>query len=205
MQVQKKLDYKWVIIVLCFLMVLISLGFANSTKSLFPDEIAKALGTERSLVSVGESLRYISTAIVNIFFGAMIVKFGPKKLILAGFACLISAMILYSVAENLWLIYPAGILLGIGFSWTTTTMIGYVVGIWCSENKGTIMGLILASSGLGGAIAIPIVGGLIDPETVGAYRAAYRLIAIVLSAAAVWVWCLSPVPPPAAPISSYGC
>ena len=88
-------------IALCFLMVLISLGFANSTKSLFPDEIAKALGTERSLVSVGESLRYISTAIVNIFFGAMIVKFGPKKLILAGFACLISAMILYSVAENL--------------------------------------------------------------------------------------------------------
>lgn len=187
MQVQKKLDYKWVIIVLCFLMVLISLGFANSTKSLFPDEIAKALGTERSPVSVGESLRYISTAIVNIFFGAMIVKFGPKKLILAGFACLISAMILYSVAENLWLIYPAGILLGIGFSWTTTTMIGYVVGVWCSENKGTIMGLILASSGLGGAIAIPIVGGLIDPETVGSYRAAYRLIAIVLSVAAVLI------------------
>jgi MFS family permease len=181
----KRLDYKWIIVALSFIMVMISLGFANSTKSLFPDEIAKALDTERSLVSIGESLRYISTSIVNLFFGLLIAKFGPKKLILVGFASLISSMLLYSFATNLLVIYVAGILLGIGFSFTTTTMVGYVVGIWCSENKGTIMGAVLASSGLGGAIAIQLVGGYIDPEVVGSYRDAYRFIAIVLACCAV--------------------
>ena len=34
-------DYKWVMVAICFLMVMISLGFGNSTKGLFPDEIAK--------------------------------------------------------------------------------------------------------------------------------------------------------------------
>ena len=175
-----RFDYRWVMIAICFLMVMIALGFANSTKSLFPDEIAKDLGVARSLVSIGESCRYIATAITNLFFSLLVIKFGPKKLISFGFLALILATFLYSIADSLPLIYVAGTLLGIGFSWTTTTMVGYVVGIWCSENKGTVMGFILASSGLGGAIAIKVVGNLIDPNVVGSYRAAYRLITAVL-------------------------
>ena len=182
---KKKFDYKWVIVVLSFLMVMVSLGFASSTKSLFPDEIAKALGTERSLVAIGESCRYIATAIVNIFFGFLIAKFGPKKLIIAGFVSLTCGALIYSIATNLFLVYVAGTLFGVGFSWTSTTMVGYLVGVWCSKNKGTIMGAILASNGIGGAIAIQLVGSIIDPEVTGSYRGAYRLIAAVLAVTAV--------------------
>ena len=178
---KKRFDYKWVIVAMCFLMVMISLGFGSSTKSLFPDEIAEALGVERSLVSIGESCRFIATAVINVFFSVLVVKFGPKKLIFAGYLSLIAATFLYSIADNLILIYLAGTLLGVGFSWTTTTMVGYVVGIWCSENKGTIMGLILASNGLGGAIAIRLVGALIDPNVTGSYRSGYRLISAVMA------------------------
>lgn len=179
---KRRVNYAWVILGLCFLMVMVSLGFASSTKGLFPDEIARALEVDRTLVSFNESLRYISTAIVNLFFGTLIAKFGPKKLIIAGFLTLTTSMILYSIANTLWVLYLAGALLGIGFSWTTTTMVGYVVGIWAAKNKGMIMGAILASNGLGGAIAIPLVGSLIHPEIIGSYRAAYRLIATVLFA-----------------------
>ena len=70
----KKFDYTWVIIAMS-LMVMISLGFTSSTKSLFPDEIAEDLGVQRSLVSIGESCRYIATAIVNIFFGFFCIFF----------------------------------------------------------------------------------------------------------------------------------
>lgn len=176
-----RMNYTWVTVALCFLMVMISLGFASSTKSLFPDEIAKDLGVERSLVSIGESCRYIATAVVNLFFSLLVVKFGPKKLICFGFCSLSASMLLYSLANTLPLIYVAGTLLGIGFSFTTTTMVGYVIDIWCSENKGTIMGAVLAANGLGGAIAIQMAGGLIDPSVTGSYRAAYRMIALVLA------------------------
>lgn len=175
-----RFDYKWVSVALCFLMVMISLGFASSTKSLFPDEIAKDLGVERSLVSISESCRYIATAVVNLFFSLLVTKYGPKKLIGAGFLSLIAAMLLYSYASDLLLIYLAGTLLGIGFSFTTTTMVGYVIDLWCAENKGTIMGAVLAANGLGGAVAIWAAGGLIDPAVTGSYRAAYRMIALVL-------------------------
>ena len=178
---RKQLDYKWVVVISCILMIMISLGFASSTKSLFPDEIAKELGTERSLVSIGESCRYIATAVVNIFFGTLIARFGSKPLIGAGVLCLTASMLLYAVADHLAVIYIAGTLLGIGFSWTGTTMVGYVIGLWCKENKGTIMGLVLASNGIGGAIAVQIVGSLIDPTVTGSYRRAYFFIAAVLA------------------------
>ena len=180
-QPRNRLNYKWIVVASCFLMIMISLGFASSTKSLFPDEIAKEIGAERSLVSIGESCRYIATAIVNIFFGALVARFGAKTLIGAGVLCLTSSMLLYGAANDLLVIYIAGSLLGIGFSWTTTTMVGYVIGLWCSENKGTIMGLVLAANGLGGAIAIRIVGNMIDPSVTGSYRRAYFLIAAVLA------------------------
>ena len=185
---KKHFDYKWVIIALSFLMVMISLGFASSTKSLFPDEIAKALDTERSLVSVNESLRYIATAVTNIFFGALILKFGAKKLICAGFLALTSSMVLYATAESLFVLYIAGALLGFGFSFTTTAMVGYIVGLWCKKHKGTIMGAVLASNGIGGAIAIKIVGGFINPDVTGSYRSAYWLIAAVIGATGIIIF-----------------
>ncbi len=174
--------YKWVIVILCCLMVMVALGFGSSTKSLFPDEIAKELEVERSLVSLGDTMRYVATSVVNIFFGVLIAKFGAKKLICAGFVCLITSMLLYGYATNIPTILLAGSFLGIGFSWTTTTMVGYVVNIWHPERKGTIMGVILASNGIGGAIAIELVGSMIDPTVTGSYRAAYKTVAIIFAA-----------------------
>ena len=79
-------------------------------------------------------------------------------------------------------LYLAGALLGVGFAWTTTTMVGYVVNIWSRKNKGTIMGAILASNGLGGAIAMQIVNPIVFNES-GAttYKDAYLLITAILT------------------------
>ena len=174
--------YKWSVVVCCCLMVMVALGFGSSTKSLFPDEIARDLGLDRSVVSLGESCRYIATAIVNIFFGKLILKFGAKKLIFAGFVSLIASMTIYAYAQGILAILIAGTLLGIGFSWTTTTMVGYIVNIYHPKRKGTIMGIVLASNGLGGAIAISLAGAFINPDVVGSYRNAYKMIALVFAA-----------------------
>ena len=116
-------EYKWVIVVLCFLMIFLGLGFCSSNKSLYLAAITDALKVPRSAFSLNDSFRFISTAVVNIFFGTLIQKFGTKKLIIAGFACLISSCIVYAVAETVYVFYIGGCLLGIGLSWTTTTMI----------------------------------------------------------------------------------
>lgn len=151
---KRKFDYKWVIVGLSFLMVLTALGFCSSSKSLYIAPICEALGISRSTFSINDSCRFITTAIINIFFGSLIAKFGAKKLIGAGFVCLIASMLIYSFATNVYVFYVGGVFLGLGLAWTTTTMVGAVVNRWCKENKGTIMGAILASNGIGAAIAM---------------------------------------------------
>ena len=85
-------NYLWVMIPLCCLMVLVSLGFCSSQKGLFVTPVTDAYPSiSRASYSLGDTARYISTAIVNIFFGTLIYKFGAKKLILAGFATLVAS------------------------------------------------------------------------------------------------------------------
>ncbi len=176
---KKKLDYSWIIIGLSALMVCVVLGFCSSSKSLYIKAITDALDISRSTFSINDSCRFVATAVINLFFGYLVGKFGAKKLICAGFVCLISSMLIYSYATNVFVFYIGGVLLGIGLSWTTTTMVGYVVNRWCRENKGTIMGAVLATNGIGAAVATQIISPVIHSGALG-YQKAYRLVVLIL-------------------------
>ncbi len=178
--------YLWVIVSVCCLMVLTVLGFCSSSKSIYIAPVCNALGISRSTFSINDSCRYIATSVVNIFFGAMIAKFGAKKLIGAGFVSLIISMLIYSCSTNVFGFYAGGVFLGIGLSWTTTTMVGAVINRWCPKNKGTIMGIVLASNGIGATIAMQILTPIIyDSANPFGYRTAYRVVALILLAVGV--------------------
>lgn len=178
-----KFDYKWLIVALCFLMVFVTLGFCSSPRSQYIKPITEALGIDRATYSITDSCRYVATAVVNIFFGFLVAKLGPKKLIILGFISLATSSFLYAVSDNVWLMYLASILLGVGLSWTTTTMVGYVVTRWCRENKGTIMGAVLAANGIGGALAIQIITPILTSSS--GYRGACFTVGCILVAVLV--------------------
>lgn len=178
---KKKFDYSWVIVALCFVMVFITLGFCSSNKGLYLSAITEALGIKRSAFSINDSCRYVTTTVVNIFFGTLVARYGTRKMIAFGFLSLIASSFIYSVAENIFVFYIGGCLLGLGISFTTTTMVGCVVNKWCSKNKGTIMGAVLAANGVGGAIATQIISPIIYQEgNPFGYRDSYKLVALIL-------------------------
>lgn len=182
-KIEEYKNYKWAIIAAAFVMVFTCLGFCSGTKGLYLDAITapEALNIPRRLFTINDSCRYITTSIVNLFFGVLVYKFGARKMVAAGFLSLIGSMLVYSVAESLYQFYIGGILLGMGLSWTTTTMVGYIVECWCKEHKGTIMGAVLAANGLGGALATQIISPIIhDDANPFGYRSAYRLTALLV-------------------------
>lgn len=192
--------YKWVVAAACFLMVFVCLGFCSSNKSVYVGAITDATGISRTLFSINDTIRFVVCAIVNVFFGSLIQKFGPKKLILAGFVSLIFSMLLYSVAENVWLFYLGGALLGVGVSFTTTATVSCIVGKWFQKHRGTVMGAILAANGLGGAVAAQVVCPLIYQEgNLFGYRNAYSLVMLILIVTAAVVLLLVKEQPSNAP------
>jgi len=173
----RKLDYRWVVAAVCFLIIFTALGFCSSTKSLFLKPVTDKLEISRSLFSITDSIRHVTNAVLSLFFGSLVMKFGTKKLACTGLLCLCIAMTIYSFASSIGVFYIGGFFLGVGMSWTGTSLIGYVIGKWFKENRGTVMGVILAANGLGGAVSAQIVSPIIHSGTDG-FRSAYRTIAL---------------------------
>lgn len=188
---KKRLDYKWVMVGVCILMVFTTLGFCSSTKGLYVKPITAVMGIKRSLYSLNDTCRFIASASVNIFFGALVERLGLRKLIGAGFLALVLSCVTYSFATNFVVFCIGGCLLGVGLGWTTTSMVGAVVNRWCREKKGTIMGIILAANGIGGALATQIVTPIIYQEgnPLG-YKNAYLLTALILLVVGVIIFTL---------------
>lgn len=179
---KRKFNYSYIIVALCFLVICTTLGLCSSGRTMYLTAITDALNIKRSAFSLSETFRFITTTVLNVFFGTLVTKFGTKKLMCAGFVCLIAFALINSYAESLYVFYIAGVLLGIGLAWTGTTMMSVVVNMWCKENKGAITGAILAANGLGGAVAVQILSPIIfeDGNPFG-YRNSYRLVALVLA------------------------
>lgn len=179
---ERKVDYSWVIIGLCFAMVFTSLGFCSSGRTLYLTAITGALDIPRGAFAMNDTFRFVTTTVVNLFFGTLVARFGTKKLICAGFACLIAFALLNSMATSLYVFYFAGILLGVGLSWTGTTMVSTIINKWCRKNKGTFTGAILAANGIGGAIAVQVLSPIIFQEgNPFGYRISYRLVSLILA------------------------
>ena len=177
---KKRFDYKWVILSLAFLMVFVCLGFCSANKGLYLGAITKALNIERSLFTINDSCRFIATAIVNLFFGALVSKFGVRKMLAFGFLALIGSMTIYATASNIFVFYIGGTLLGVGLTFTTTTMASTLVRRWFKKDIGKYTSIVFAANGIGGALAAQIITPMIENGTWG-YRKAYIMVACLLA------------------------
>ena len=180
----KKLEYKWVILAVCFLMVFFCLGFCSSNKSRYFKAIADALNIERSALSISDTIRFLVSAGINFFFGSLVAKFGVRKLVAVGFVALLGAVACFGFGEQLIIFYLGGALLGSGLAFTTTAVASILVKRWFTGKTGTILGIILAANGLGGAVAAQIVGPIIDSGDMG-YRQAYTIVLYIIASVGV--------------------
>ena len=126
-------NYKWVMAAICFITIMIALGLCSSSKALFLKPITDGLGIPRGLFSITDTVRYATTALVNLVFATLVAKMGAKRMMILGVISLVVSMLLYSFAPaggsvlTYGAVYSAGFFLGLGLAWCTTTMIGYVV------------------------------------------------------------------------------
>jgi len=185
----KKLNYQWVIVAASFVLCFTGLGFCSGNKGLFLTAVTKALGISRGAYAVSDSLRYITTAITNLFFGALVIKFGTRVLVGLGVGSLALSCLVSSLATNVVGIYAGGALLGLGLTFGGTTIVGYIVKRWCKKNQGTILGVVMCANALGTAVSAPFISKMINSGVFG-YRNAYQLIALILLVVGVVLVCL---------------
>ena len=149
--------YKWVIAVLSGLIIFVGLGWNSGTRSLYIRTVTVLWDIDRAAYSLSTSIRFGTTAVLSLFFGTLIEKMGAKKMVLCGITSLIISCAINSVATELWMFYVAAVFLGTGLAWCTTSLVGFVINRWFTENRGTVTGFVLASNSLGAAIGTQVL------------------------------------------------
>ena len=198
MHLKKKLEYKWVILAVCFMMEFLCLGFCSSNGGMYLTAITEALGFERSLYSLTTSFRHIVSIVISLFFGALVHKFGTKKLICAGLLALIASTSIFASANELYQFYFGGALLGLGIILTGSTMASTVIRHWFDKDVGKYTGIALTANGIGGAVAAQIIAPYIYSDDPFGYRIAYRIsiLAVVVISIVILVLLKEPAEHP---------
>ena len=179
-QIQKRrFDYKWVILIACFMMEFVCLGFCSSNPGLYTGAVTKALNIPRSLYTLGTSIRYFVQVVVGFFFGSLIKRFGIKKLAGVGLFSLCGSILARYLTTNIWHHYIGCVLWGLGLVFAGGTMASTIVRRWFDKDIGKVTGLVMSANGVGGAIAAQIISPLINNGETFGYRKAYLLSAIV--------------------------
>lgn len=182
-----RMDYKWVILILCFLMEFVCMGFCSSNGGLYTKAVTEALHVKRSIYSLSTSIRYGVQVLIALNFGTIIKRLGVRKMAALGMLFLAGSALIRSAATNVYHIYAGCVLWGAGVVFAGGTMASTIVRRWFHQNVGRYTGIIMSANGLGGALAAQIVSPLINNGETFGYRKAYLLAAVMALAAGVVV------------------
>ena len=182
-----RLDYKWVILITCFMMEFLCLGFCSSNVGLYTKAVTEALNIKRSVYSLGNSIRYIARIPTALCFGALVHRFGLKKLVAVGLVSLTGSVVVRACATEFYHLYIGNVLWGVGLVLVGGTMASAVVRRWFHTDVGRYTGIVMSANGIGGAIAAQIISPLINNGETFGYRKAYWLSAIVAVVISVFV------------------
>lgn len=116
---------------------------------------------------------------MNLFFGSLVYKYGVRKITAFGFITLIVSMLTYAYAPNIYVFCLGGALLGIGLTFTTTTMASSIIRRWFKTDIGKYTGLVLSANGVGGALATQIISPMLSKSTFS-YKSSYFFVAGLL-------------------------
>ena len=178
-QLKSRLDYKWVILVICFLMEFLCLGFCSSNVGLYTKAVTEALDIKRSVYSLSTSIRYVFQVVTALYFGTLLNRFGIKKMVFIGMLLMTGSVVVRACATEFYHLYIGGALWGSGMVFAGNTMAGTIVRRWFHQDVGKYTGIVMSANGIGGAVAAQIISPLINNGETFGYRKAYFLSAAI--------------------------
>ena len=168
--------YGWIVVAAAFTLMFVGFGAAYSFAAFFT-----AFQSEFSASRANVSLVFSVAAFLWFTLGApggmLADRFGPRRVCVAGVACLVVAPLLASGAQSiemLYLTYSIGIGIGVGLTYVPS--VG-AVQPWFVHNRAFASGIAIAGIGAGNFL-VPLVATWLI-ALVG-WRAAYQLLAIAV-------------------------
>lgn len=175
----KSSNYAWCVMILLTLMQFVYAGLTLSTVTLYMDPILSAHPElSRTAYSLTMTLNGGANAIISVFYGKFVEKFGMKTMVSVCSLMMIAGVLLYATGTVIWMFYLAAILQGISLCFCSGATCSIIFSKWFAHSTGTLLSITAIGSGLAGVIFSPIVSTWIS--TIGWTGSLYINCAIVV-------------------------
>lgn len=179
-----KKHYHWIIVLLLLLELAVFSGILNNLISLHMIPVTQELQISRGSFSLAFTLRPLVGFFSTLFSGVFFVKFGYRKLSSLGLMVAALSFVLLGCSKNLFMLSLACAIMGLSEGFCTTAAASRMVNTWFHTNQGLVLGLVTASTGLGGSLFSIILSKVIDA---GSWRSSYWLSAALIAIVAVLI------------------
>ena len=175
----KSSNYAWCVMILLTLMQFVYAGLTLSTVTLYMGPILSAHPElSRTAYSLTITLNGGANAIISVFYGKFVEKFGMKTMVSVCSLMMIAGVLLYATGTVIWMFYLAAILQGISLCFCSGATCSIIFSKWFAHSTGTLLSITAIGSGLAGIIFSPIVSTWIS--TIGWTGSLYINCAIVV-------------------------
>ena len=148
------------------------------------EPIADELGWSYTQISLAASLRGLEMGLLAPFVGILTDRWGPRRLIFGGAIITFFGLLMLGRTTSVGMFYGAFVLVAIGMSSCTMTVLLTAVNNWFQRRVGIATGIAVSGFGLGG-LMVPAIVRLVDAydwrATVGLLAMGMLLLPLPLS------------------------
>ena len=151
------------------------MGMINAY-GVFFTPMEEALGTGRAAATLHYSLRMLAVGLASPLAARLIdKKISIKKTIPAGLVIFLACSLIIARSRSVILVDILAVIAGFSYAFFCHMIITIILGNWFHKNLGTFSGIVISFSGIGAAIASPIVTKML--ASLG-YQTTYSLYAL---------------------------
>lgn len=176
----------WAVLVGCCIMCGIGFGIPMTTMSAFMGPMIKSLGASATEVTLYFTCVTFAS-LPAVVIGPRILKKNAAVVVAICGVVVGLAFVVLSLAPSVPAIWGVGVIVGLFYPLASTLSVPIIVANWFKKASGLFMGIAMAFTGVGSAILVPIVAGVIADfgwqTTLCGMGVAYAVVVAVTGAA----------------------
>jgi MFS family permease len=163
-RLRNRIHYAWIVAALTFITLLVVAGI-RATPSVLIVPLEQAFGWSRDKITLAVSVGLFLFGLMGPFAAAAMQSFGIRRTMIVALVLLAAAMIGSSfVTSPLGLILTWGVLAGIGTGSMAMVLGVTIVNRWFESRRGTVLGLLTASTATGQLIFLPLLAWIVSRD-----------------------------------------